>query len=246
MRKEVDWQKVKEKQLLASEKKKAKLADPAFRQKQIDKANDQSKRQFERQLEKRSSPEYKQAQYAKQKEAQARAFAKAKLKSGRNLAVQESTSKLEVKPRVKSKAKSKGMVGRTPTAVEKRIMNAIGSQPCVCCALQGYAMEEDNKTPISLHHVEGRTKPWAHAMVLPLCQYHHDQPAPLGAPEWLFPLHGTGSKPWEEVNGTQEYLLEYVFKLAGIDQPWIDVDSNTYAYCEYSLKWEIVETIAIC
>jgi hypothetical protein len=49
------------------------------------------------------------------------------------------------------KIASKGLRGRTPTAEEKRIMDAIGRLPCIACWLHG----RENPV-ISLHHVFGR------------------------------------------------------------------------------------------
>lgn len=66
--------------------------------------------------------------------------------------------------------KSRGMKGRAPTTEEQRFMDAVGSLPCIACMKDGR-----HETVISLHHIDGRTKPGAHLMVLPLCGPHHQQ-----------------------------------------------------------------------
>ncbi|WP_338762048.1 Ref family recombination enhancement nuclease [Massilia sp. METH4] len=66
--------------------------------------------------------------------------------------------------------KSKGMKGRAPTAEEARLMHAIGGLGCIACLKDGIV-----NPWISLHHIDGRTKPGAHLLVLPLCAPHHQQ-----------------------------------------------------------------------
>jgi hypothetical protein len=66
--------------------------------------------------------------------------------------------------------KSRGMKGRPPTAEEARFMDRMGELPCIACLKDGWT----NRV-ISLHHIDGRTKPGAHFLVLPLCGPHHQQ-----------------------------------------------------------------------
>lgn len=66
--------------------------------------------------------------------------------------------------------KSRCMKGRPPTAEEQRFMDAIASLGCVACAKDGW-----ENSLISIHHIDGRTKPGAHMLVLPLCAPHHQQ-----------------------------------------------------------------------
>ncbi len=74
-------------------------------------------------------------------------------------------------PGVRARAtKSKGMKGRTPTVEERRVMDAIAQIGCIACLKDGQA-----NPWISLHHIDGRTKPGAHLLVLPLCAPHHQQ-----------------------------------------------------------------------
>lgn len=102
------------------------------------------------------------------------------------------------------------MNGRTPTADERRFMDKMGKLPCIACLLNG-----QHTTEISLHHIDGRTKPCAHFKILPLCVYHHQHSAPheirLRYP-WLVPVHACGKvggrAVFEQHNNTQFFLLE--------------------------------------
>lgn len=61
------------------------------------------------------------------------------------------------------------MKGRAVTAVQKRfhdlLVRHIG---CVACRAHGVFNDH-----ASIHHIDGRTKPGAHWLVLPLCGPHH-------------------------------------------------------------------------
>jgi len=66
--------------------------------------------------------------------------------------------------------RSRGMKGRPPTADEARFMDAIASLGCIAC------LKDGRREPVvSIHHIDGRTKPGAHFLVLPLCGPHHQQ-----------------------------------------------------------------------
>lgn len=60
------------------------------------------------------------------------------------------------------------MRGRTVTAEQKRFHSKLAELGCVACRAHGRA-----NTHISLHHIDGRTKPDAHWLVLALCSSHH-------------------------------------------------------------------------
>jgi hypothetical protein len=71
-------------------------------------------------------------------------------------------------PKLARPMKSRGMKGRPPTADEARFMDAIAKLGCVACRMDGWENLE-----VSVHHIDGRTKPGAHYLVLPLCAGHH-------------------------------------------------------------------------
>lgn len=93
------------------------------------------------------------------------------------------------------------MKGKTPTAAEKAHWNRVAALGCIACRKDGL-----HNTHVSIHHVDGRTKPGAHMRVLPLCAGHHQDGT--GAPG-LIAVH-----PWkarfEARYGTQEALLQEV------------------------------------
>ena len=60
------------------------------------------------------------------------------------------------------------MKGRPPTASETRLHNQIAALGCIACRLDGRINRY-----VSIHHIDGRTKPDAHKKVLPLCAGHH-------------------------------------------------------------------------
>lgn len=62
------------------------------------------------------------------------------------------------------------MKGTTPSARQKRYHDLLATQiGCQAC-LQDSGMRN---THVSIHHIDGRTKPDAHWKVLPLCAGHH-------------------------------------------------------------------------
>jgi hypothetical protein len=174
----------------------------------------QSERQRERLKEKIASPDYLKSQKVKQKKA---------LVKGSGVSAKKS-----LKPSTK-KISSKGLKGRARTAEEKRLEKELADIGCICCLNKGWynsAMQvSEGQRFISMHHVAGRTQPWAHAKQLPLCHFHHQTPAPDEAPADLFPLHGGSISAWEKINGTQEDLLKQVYLLIGECRPWITEDT---------------------
>ena len=190
----------------AFEKMKAQLDDPVYQKEQQEKQYQTQIKSFEkqraRQQVKEASPEYK--------------VQKTKLIK---------SSAIKSKP-IKSKPiKSRGTKGRNPTALEKILANKIGDIGCICCLNKKWytsdMAEQESTKFVSLHHVEGRTKEWAHAKVLPLCAHHHDTPAPSHAPEELTPIHRGNKKEWIELNGTEEELLKQVYEMIDEDRPWV-------------------------
>jgi len=89
----------------------------------------------------------------------------------RVVAVQAQARAREPKaPKLPKPMKSRGMKGRPPTADEARFMTAIAALGCVACRKDGR-----HEPVVSIHHIDGRTKPGAHFLVLPLCGPHHQQ-----------------------------------------------------------------------
>ncbi|WP_042773361.1 Ref family recombination enhancement nuclease [Vibrio parahaemolyticus] len=199
-------QREKQKQSMerARAKQIAKMNDPEEREKRFKKQLQQQERQRQRQIERLNDPEYQKKQRDKQQQR-----------------IERQKAKPVAKPVAKKPTKkiaSKGLKGRTPTAEERRIMDAIGRLPCIACWLHG----RENPV-ISLHHVFGRVGERAHAYVLPLCCYHHDTLLEAEKREQypdMIPLHAKGKyggkAQWKIYNGTEIELLFKVYKLAGL------------------------------
>jgi len=60
------------------------------------------------------------------------------------------------------------MKGRTPTKAEKELHTRIAELGCIACHIDGRF-----NGWVSIHHIDGRTKPDAHKKVLALCAGHH-------------------------------------------------------------------------
>lgn len=94
------------------------------------------------------------------------------------------------------------MKGKTPSAAQKKfhtlLCNEIG---CIACFID--SGRERRNTHVSVHHIDGRTKAYAHWYVLGLCAGHHQDGS--GAPG-LVAVH-----PWkarfEDMYGSQMTLL---------------------------------------
>lgn len=111
-------------------------------------------------------------------------------------------------PKLLKPMKSRGMKGRPPTADEKRFMDQMGELPCIACLKDGWT----NRV-ISLHHIDGRTKPGAHLLVLPLCGPHHQQDdTDL---RQRISLHGRKATFQARYGTERELLAECVAMLAG-------------------------------
>ncbi|MDH5359711.1 MAG: Ref family protein [Gammaproteobacteria bacterium] len=221
------------------ERQKARLACPEYQKKRLAKQNDTQSRALERKQKRMSDPEYINEQREKQIKASeklrikesspeyrkkqiAKKIVQAKIQQAK--AATKSLSDIQTVKAVKRNTSS-GMKGRSPTAVEKRLGNKIAGIGCICCLNKGWYttdMQQQESTKfVSLHHVDGRTREWAHAKVLPLCAYHHDTPAPDKAPVELTPIHRGNKNEWVQINGTEETLLQQVYALIDEKPPWI-------------------------
>ena len=100
-------------------------------------------------------------------------------------------------PKRKAGLKSKE---RAVTAAEKLMWSRLAALGCVACKKDG-----NFNTHVSIHHVDGRTKPGCHQLVLPLCAGHHQDGT--GEDKTLIAVH-----PWkarfEARYGTQAELMD--------------------------------------
>ena len=90
---------------------------------------------------------------------------------------------------------------RAVTADEKALWYRLAALGCVACMREG-VFEPD----VSIHHVDGRTKPGCHQQVLPLCASHHQDGT--GKNPHYIAVH-----PWkarfEARFGTQQELMAH-------------------------------------
>lgn len=92
---------------------------------------------------------------------------------------------------------------RTPTKAEKllwtRMAETVG---CIACQLDGHF-----NLVVSIHHIDGRTKPGCHKQVLPLCAGHHQDAT--GEDKTLVAVHPDKAR-FEQRYGPQKALLALV------------------------------------
>ncbi len=93
------------------------------------------------------------------------------------------------------------------TPAEKIIWSKLAEIGCIACMKDGFYNPH-----VSIHHVDGRTKPGCHRNVLPLCAGHHQDGA--GEDKTMLAVH-----PWkarfERRYGSQESLVAECLMLAG-------------------------------
>jgi hypothetical protein len=95
---------------------------------------------------------------------------------------------------------------RTPTKAEKllwsRMAETVG---CIACHLDGR-----HNLVVSIHHIDGRTKPGCHKKVLPLCAGHHQDAT--GEDKTLVAVHPDKAR-FEQRYGPQMGLLALAHQL---------------------------------
>lgn len=192
-----------------------KLADPAYRAAQLAKQRAAQDRRVAKMKARQADPEFQQEQAEKRQKA---------IEKQRQKAATPKDPKPKPVRRVAKATSSRGMKGRTPTADERRIMDAIGKLPCICCYLRGRT-----NPVISLHHTDGRVKPDAHKKVLPLCAGHHDTPADKSVRDEypdMIPFHAKGSLggpgAWRAEFGPESELIARCYELADLPPPFFE------------------------
>lgn len=102
------------------------------------------------------------------------------------------------------------MKGKAPTKAEKQFHDRLARLGCIACRKDGRF-----NPVVSIHHIDGRTKPGAHKKVLPLCAGHHQQGT--GAPG-LIAVHPYKAQ-FEAKYGKQEHLLAECMDLLSEEVP---------------------------
>ena len=98
------------------------------------------------------------------------------------------------------------MKGASRTKVEKDYHDRIAGVGCIACLQDGIV-----NPWVSLHHIDGRTKPGAHLKVLPLCGPHHQQDDRSG----VVAVHPNKAR-FQQEYGSQYELLAQAKQIAGI------------------------------
>jgi hypothetical protein len=195
--------KIKASQEKSRAKKLAKINSTKYKDEQRKKAE----KAQDKLVAKINSTEYKEKQIAKAVAAQKRQQDKKKEKPTNIVSFKQ-----------KKPIRSKGLKGIPVKSDEKELHDKMASLGCICCINLGLIQPFSN-SPVSIHHIDGRTKKGSHKKTLPLCGAHHD--CPLDEPmasqyKNIFPIHAKGSvggrAPWEKVNGTQYELLDQVMR----------------------------------
>ena len=94
--------------------------------------------------------------------------------------------------------------GRTPTSEEKKWLDEISDLGCVVCRVF-----ESTYSPASPHHIEGKVKPGAHKITIPLCFLHHQE----GSDNDQYTSRHPYKARFEERYATEEELLEMTRQL---------------------------------
>ena len=86
-------------------------------------------------------------------------------------------------------------------------MAAVAALGCVVCRIHLGVF-----SPAAIHHTDGKTKPGAHFLVLPICPSHHTNGG------YGVALH-SGRVEWERRYGTQAELLDWVAAKLSAETP---------------------------
>ncbi|WP_241613041.1 Ref family recombination enhancement nuclease [Rosenbergiella epipactidis] len=199
-------EKAKQQQERARERQKAKQSNPEYQAKVKAKAQARASKAVEKKRQKLSDPLYIAEQREKQNQANARRLEKAKEK------------KPESKPPAARKSGTKIVYRERSTSTdEKRLWDELGQLPCVACLVHG-----KERYPVSIHHMRRRTVESCHKIVIPLCDWHHDTPAPkevIESYEWMIPRHAKdslGGKPaFEAANAKETELMLTAYTMIG-------------------------------
>ena len=101
------------------------------------------------------------------------------------------------------------MKGTNPTKSDREFWDRLAQLGCVACRKDG----EFNQH-VSIHHIEGRTRPGAHRKVLALCAGHHQDGT--GAPG-LIAVHPWKTKFQQRYGNQLDLLAECVQLLESHD-----------------------------
>jgi len=94
--------------------------------------------------------------------------------------------------------------GRSVTTEQKKFHNQMAGLGCIACAKMGIF-----NPVVSIHHIDGRTKPWSHWYVISLCGPHHQD---MGVPG-VYPVHPYKARFESEYGSQKELFAECISRL---------------------------------
>lgn len=95
------------------------------------------------------------------------------------------------------------LIGRSPTARERRWLGECAQIHCIICA----HFHDAPDTPAEIHHTRGKTAPGAHLATLSLCKRHHRERDNHDPPRWIS-RHGDGRDAFERRYAPEPELLK--------------------------------------
>jgi hypothetical protein len=99
---------------------------------------------------------------------------------------------------------------RPVSAAEQQLWDRMASEiGCIACRVAGRATSEY----VSIHHIDGRTRPGCHLLVLPLCAGCHQQGT--GNDKSLVAVHPNKAR-FEKLYGSQLELLDMIHAILGM------------------------------
>lgn len=121
-------------------------------------------------------------------------------------------AKMSLKP--DQRPKKMKTAQRPKTAEDEAFWDRLAKEVgCVAC------LKDGNFNPhVSIHHIDGRTKPGCHSLVLPLCGPHHQQDDT--DPAGRVAVHPYKAR-FERKYGTQEELLAQCHAFLDLELPFI-------------------------
>jgi len=101
--------------------------------------------------------------------------------------------------------------GRKPTKAEYEWLDEVSSLGCIVCRIHHNVW-----SPAEIHHLEGKTKRFAHFKIIPLCPTHHRGGIDTDFAASRHPYKASFEKRY----GTEEELLNEVCKRIGKNSGW--------------------------
>ncbi len=102
------------------------------------------------------------------------------------------------------------MKGSTPNKADLALWDALANLGCIAC------LQDGRINPfVSIHHIDGRTKPEAHQKVLPLCAGHHQDGT--GQDRSMIAVHPFKAR-FQAKYGNQYDLLDKCKRLIGMEK----------------------------